>query len=639
MGGGYFQDKEPREFRRRVFAAMLFVAAVFFILVARLWYLQIMESSYYRDLSKNNRIRTVKSPAPRGLIYDRNGLKLAENRPGFDLYLVPEDVADWTKTRNMLSDLAGIDAGTIDKKLFRAKGRPPFRAVKLKEDLSWEETVKIESYKFEMPGVILDAAPKRDYLYSGATAHLIGYLGELNIKELKKLKPMGYDPGDLIGKYGVEKSFEEYIRGVDGIKEIEVDALGRKMDVVGWTPPYPGNDIELTIDLKTQITAWEALGDRAGAAVAIEPDTGRILALVSTPAFDPGRLSTGISEDDWKRLLSNPFKVLTNRAIQGQYPPASTFKPITAAAALAEKTIKPDTLIYSGPSFTFAGREYRDWKKKGHGKINYLRAIIESSDTFFYQVGLKLGVDTLAKHSKDFGFGSVTGVNLTGEQDGLVPTSGWKKRAFGERWYDGETISVAVGQGYTLCTPLQLVSAYAAIANGGTLYVPKIVEEIKSPSGQVLKRFTPEKRGDTGISRETLKRIREALEGVVNDKKGTAHWLKRRGLKIAGKTGTAQVAKMIERIKDIKKVPYKYRDHAWFVGFAPYDDPKIAVAVIVEHGGFGAVAAAPVAAKIMSAYLKGRLPAGRQKKRGAAKPSERSTVRTQQAVSGKEVLR
>lgn len=632
MGGGYFQDKEPREFKRRVFAAILFVAAAFFILVARFWYLQIMESSYYRDLSKNNRIRTVKSPAPRGLIYDRNGVKLAENRPGFDLYLVPEDVAEWTGAKNMLMGLAGIDSETVDKKLLRAKGRPPFRAVKLKEDLTWEETVKIESYKFEMPGVILDAAPKRDYLYHGATAHLIGYLGELNVQELKELRPRGYDPGDLIGKYGVEKNFEEYIRGVDGIKELEVDALGRKMDVVGWTPPYPGNDVTLTIDLKTQITAWEALSDRAGAAVAMEPGTGRLLALVSTPTFDPGRLSTGISEDDWKRLLNNPFKVLANRAIQGQYPPASTFKPITAAAALEEKTIRPYTLIYSGPSFSFAGREYRDWKEEGHGKINYLRAIIESSDTFFYQVGLKLGVDTLAKHSRGMGFGSVTGVNLTGEKDGLVPTSGWKKRALGERWYDGETISVAVGQGYTLCTPLQLVSAYSAIANGGTLYVPKIVEEIKSPSGEVLKRFSPEIRGGTGISGETLKRIRNALKGVVNDKKGTAHYLKRRGLKIAGKTGTAQVAKMGERIKDIEKVPYKYRDHAWFVGFAPYDNPQIAVAVIVEHGGFGAVAAAPVAAKIISAYLKGRLPAGKRKNPRAGAASDTPAAKVQGAA-------
>jgi len=600
----YFKDKEPTELKRRIFIAAVIVIGAFFILAVRFWYLQVKEATYYRELSQNNSVRLIKAVAPRGIVYDAEGLKIAENRPGFDLYVVPEDVKDWHKIKETLKRLIDLDPAEIDEKLQKAKGRPKFQAIALKDDLSWDETVKIESYKFELQGLMLDVSPKRSYLYAEATAHLMGYLGEISEKELDDLdEGEKYGPGDLIGKYGLEKSYEKDLKGIDGGKEIEVDAMGRKIQVINWSPPYPGNNIKLTIDMRAQLAAWQALKDHAGAAVAMDPKTGRILAMVSTPSFDSNALSTKISAKDWKAIIENPLNVLMNRVLQAQYPPASTFKPIHAAAALQDKVITPATLIYSGPSFRYAGHDYRDWQVKGHGTINVHRAIVESSDTFFYQVGLKFGIDRLAEYVKTFGFGKKTGIGLLNEKAGIVPDSAWKKKAYGVKWYEGETISVSVGQGYMLTTPLQLVNAYAAIANGGTLHEPFVVDEITSPTGKVLGRYEPKEIGKVAISEEVLAYIRDALKGVVNEEKGTASSLKSANLKIAGKTGTAQVARLIKRTKNISSIAYKYRDHAWFAGFAPYDDPKIVVVVLVEHGGFGASAAVPVAREIFKAYL------------------------------------
>jgi len=601
----YYPDKGPIEFKRRATVAIVIAGAAFSLLAARLWYLQAKEGSFYTDLSQSNSIRLIKAVAPRGIIYDRNGVKVADNRPSYDLFIVPEDVLDWDMTRAMLKGMAGLGADEIDEKINKAKGRPPFQMIRLKEDLSWDEAVKIDSYKFEIPGLILDITPKRAYIYGLAFAHLIGHIGETNEKELKELKKKGagYSLGDMIGKYGLEKAREKELRGADGGKEIEVDALGRKIKLIRGTPPYPGAEIRLTVDLRTQMAAYAAMKDRAGAAIAIEPSTGRILAMVSTPAFDPNALSTGISRDEWIKLVENPLDVLNNRAIQGLYPPASTFKPIHAAAALEEQVITPATEIFSGPSFRFANRDYRDWKDGGHGTIKVHKAIVQSSDTFFYQVGLKLGVDGISKHAKNFGFGAKTGVDLPNEKSGLVPSSAWKLKATGTRWYEGETISFAVGQGFMLTTPLQLANAYAAIANGGTLYLPQTIEDVRATDGSVLERFSPKALSRLKISAKNLDTVKEALTGVTHEEGGTALFLKASNLKIAGKTGTAQVTKLKERVKNIEKIAYKLRDHAWFAGYAPYDDPKITVVVIVEHGGFGASAAAPVANAIFKAYL------------------------------------
>jgi penicillin-binding protein 2 len=511
-----------------------------------------------------------------------------------------------TKTKTMLTRIVDINALTITEKLKKAKRRAPFRPVKLKENLSWEEMARIDTYSYEMPGVHVEVMPKRTYPYSEATAHLLGYLGEISEKNYRKSRKQDtkpYQRGDMIGRSGVEASFEKTLRGTDGGRQIEVDAAGRLIKVMKKIPPYPGQNIRLTIDLPTQLAAWEAMKDKAGAVIALDPRNGRILAMVSAPSFDSGKLTRGISNNEWHELIQDPMKVFNNRALQGQYPPASTFKPITAIAALEKDVMDTEKKIMSGPSFKLGRGTYRDWKRGGHGKINLHTAIVQSSDTFFYQVGLEVGIDDISHYAKSFGLGAKTEINIKNEKPGFVPTRAWKVQSKGEPWYRGETVITAIGQGFMLATPIQLVNAFAAIANGGTLYEPQFIKAVESIDGEIIEKFPPIVQSKVDATPETLLIIRDALRGVVSQKNGTARWINRRGLKIAGKTGTAQVVRMKERIKDIKKIPYKFRDHGLFVGFAPFDDPKIAVAVVVEHGGFGSSSAAPVALSVIKTYL------------------------------------
>lgn len=602
----YFKDKEPREFRERLVLVSTIVIVVFIALGARLWHLQIMKSSYFSELSETNRIRLVHNQAPRGLVFDKNGTLLIENHPGFDLFIIPEDVREWDETVRMLSEIAGIDKKTIEKRLSDAKRRPRFQPVRIKEDLNFEEMARTAAHSYELPGVVITVGPKRAYNYGASTAHLTGYLGEITEAELKDLRTSEDKPyrgGDLTGKDGVEAVFEYALKGLDGGRQIEVDVRGREIKVLEEMASVPGQNLTLTIDLDTQMAAWDSMIGKAGAVVALDPANGKVLALVSAPSFDPNLFSVGVSKENWGEILRNPLDVMTNRAIQGQYPPASTFKVITAAAALEEEVIDVSTKIKSGGAFHYMKHTYRDWKASGHGEINVERAIIESSDTFFYQVGLLLGINNIESYSKAFGLNRPTGLGFRNEKTGLVPSIKWKKDNFNDRWYDGETIILSVGQGFMLATPLQMLNAYSAIANGGTIFRPQVVEKIESSEGELIESFTPEVMGTLPISEENRLLIRNALRGVVADEGGTARWINKKSLNIAGKTGTAQVVRMKERIKDISKQPYNLRDHALFVGFAPYDDPKIAVAVIVEHGGFGSATAAPIALRVIDTYL------------------------------------
>ncbi|MCK4846175.1 MAG: penicillin-binding protein 2 [Deltaproteobacteria bacterium] len=603
---GFVSEKDPQELRDRLYLTLAVIGVAFFILIARLWYLQVIQASHFDELSLNNRVRLTRVDAPRGLIFDRNGVMLAENRPGFDLFIVPEDVTDWDTTKDYITESTDISVEEIDKKLDKAKGRAPFRPVKIREDLSWEEMVKLAAHEFELPGVTIEVGPKRKYAHSDITAHALGYLGEINNRDFKRLKESTTSPyrlGDIIGKYGIEASFEGMLRGTDGGREVEVNARGRVIDIINDIAPYPGNTLHLTIDMPTQIAAFEAMKDKRGAIIAIEPSNGKVIAMVSAPSFDPNIITTGLTHEAWANIIENPGKVLTNRAIQGLYPPASTFKPLTAAAGLEEGSITTSTKIPSPGSFTFARQIYRDWNAGGHGNINVHTAIVESSDTFFYQLGLKLGVNSIAKYAKEFGLDKKTGIELWGEKSGIIPSVDWKKRERNDRWYDGETILASIGQGYTLTTPLQMLHAYTAIANGGKLYTPTLVERIEYSGGGTIMDFRAKEQKPPNVSEETMVELKKALRGVVIEDKGTARGLYSKDIEISGKTGTAQVVRMKKRIKDITKIPYKLRDHAWFVGFAPYDDPKIAVVVIVEHGGFGSVAAAPLAMEVMKSYL------------------------------------
>ncbi|MCP3676904.1 MAG: penicillin-binding protein 2 [Deltaproteobacteria bacterium] len=599
----YVEQREPRYLPGRLYYVAGIVLFIFLLIIIRLWHLQVIKSSEMKRFSENNRIRVVRLTAPRGIIFDRNGNRLVENRPGFDLTVVREDLKDIEALKETLPDRIEIAPDAIEEALRRGRRLPPYQSIKLKEDIGWEEVAAIESFRTDIPGIGLDVSPRRLYPYNGLASHLIGYVGEIDEGNLRRLGGVDYKAGDTIGKYGLEESWDGFIRGSAGGKQIEVDAIGREIALLEKLSPVPGNNIYLTIDLNTQKRARQLMKGKAGAIVAMEPRSGRILAMVSSPSFDPNVFTTRMTDEEWERLVKNPLNILTNRVIQGQYPPASTFKVITAAALLEDGLISSSAKIESGPVFEFGGREYRDWKEEGHGAIDVYRAIVESSDTFFYQMGLKLGVDRLSHYAIGFGLGTRTGIEIKGEKGGLVPSKAWKKGKYGKPWYMGETISVSVGQGFLLATPLQVLSAYAAIANGGRLFLPQVVERIETPDGEVIRDFVPKETGVLPVSKRTLDVVRSALKGVVSDDKGTARFIRTRGLAIAGKTGTAQVAMLGEERLKAKEIPYRLRDHAWFAGYAPADDPKIAVAVLVEHGGFGSEIAAPIAREVMRTYL------------------------------------
>ncbi|MFQ5900100.1 MAG: penicillin-binding protein 2 [Thermodesulfobacteriota bacterium] len=598
----FFQRYEPRELKNRVYYAMAIAIFAFSILFSMFWYLQIIKGTDFREMSKNNRVRLKRIPAQRGKIFDRNGGVLVENRPAFILTVVPEDVRDWKELKARLSTLIAISGEEIQDRLDKAKGRPHFEPVVLKRDLSWEEVASIETFKIDLSGISLDIEPRRFYPHKKLASHLLGYVGEVDIAKLKTPEFADYSRGELIGKDGVEERMERYLRGTKGGRQVEVNATGRVKEILYQIEPLSGKEVYLTIDIELQRIAEETIGEKVGSVIALDPQTGRVLAMVSSPSFDPNLFAGGISKEDWDKLMANPFRILENKAIQGQYPPASTFKVVTAAAALEEEIITPDTEIFSGGSYRLGRSVFRDWREEGHGYIDIYDAIVESADTFFYQIGLSLGVDSLAKYSSGFGLGRETGILLNNEKKGLVPTSKWKRRFVGERWYDGETLTIAIGQGYSLATPLQMLNLFSAIANGGKLFVPQIVESIDINGRAVSAPFTPKEIGRLPISPENLNIIKDALLGVVEEDNGTGRIMRIKGVKVAGKTGTAQVVRLREDDKN-KEVPYEFRDHSWFVGFAPFEKPEIAVAVLVEHGGYGAVTAAPIAKKVIKAYL------------------------------------
>jgi penicillin-binding protein 2 len=433
----------------------------------------------------------------------------------------------------------------------------------------------------------------------------MGYLGEIDEDELKQSRDAPYRMGDMIGKNGVEYQWEADLKGVDGGRQIEVDALGREIKPLRSVEPFPGNNLILTLDLELQKVAEEAFQDKSGALIAMDPKTGRILAMVSKPSFDPNLFARNISTEEWKSLMENPGHPLQNKGIQGQYPPGSVFKIITAIAGLESGIIDPDTQMPCTGIYTYGNRDFRCWKDGGHGRLSLHRAIVESCDIFFYQVGLKVGVDLIARYANEFGLGRTTGISLPHEKPGIVPSTSWKKKSSGAPWYSGETLSLAVGQGYLNTTPLQLLSLISAIANGGKLYFPQVVERVENIYGDVLDEYPPIEQGRVNVSENTLHIIQEALLGAVNEPHGTGLACALKEVKVSGKTGTAQVIRMPENFQrgDMDRMPLRFKDHAWFVAYAPYEDPTIAIVVLVEHGGFGAAAAVPIAKKVLERFF------------------------------------
>jgi penicillin-binding protein 2 len=537
------------------------------------------------------------------MLLDRKGHVLAHNRPSFEVYLVPEDVRAHPEVLIKIAQLLNMPQDEIEEKIGVQRRGAPFRPVKIKSDIDWNELAVLESNRVHLPGLLVDVRPRRAYDYGDLASHLIGYLGEVDENELKQSKESPYRMGSLIGKYGVEYWWENDLRGVDGGRQIEVDAMGREVRPLGVVEPFPGNNLFLTIDLDLQKTAEEAYKDKNGALIAMDPKTGHILAMVSKPSFEP--FARNVSPDEWKALVENPYHPLTNKGIQGQYPAGSVFKIITAIAGLESGIITPNTQFRCTGAFPFGNRDFRCWKQGGHGSLSLHRAIVESCDIYFYQAGLKVGVDLIAHYADAFGLGKLTGISLPHEKAGTVPSNSWKKKRFGVPWYSGETLSFSVGQGYLLTTPLQLLMLISGVANGGKLPLPQVVEKVEDVYGNTLKEYPPAELGRANVSQKTLGIIQEALKGAINEPHGTGSACFLKEVKVAGKTGTAQVVAMPEDFKrgEMNRIPLKFRDHAWFVAYAPVEDPKISVVVLVEHGGFGASAAAPIAKKVIEQYL------------------------------------
>jgi len=584
--------------------ANLYILSGFFILLItlyglRLYYLQIIKGEFFLNQAENNRIRIEPVSAPRGIIYDRQGTILVDNRPAYHVYLVREKV-NVQEIIKKLSAFCNVPEENLKAVLEKNRRMPLFKPIRLMSDINWDCLAKIEANSYCLPGVYVDVEPVRSYRFPGMASHILGYLGEITEEELAKPEYADYSGGDDIGRTGIEKSYEKVLRGSRGIREVEVDALGRKLRVLDEKDPTPGHAIWLTIDAHIQYKAEELMKDLEGAVVAIDVKTGAVRAMVSSPTFDENLFVKGISPDDWKRLNSDPRHPLLNRAIQSAYPPGSTIKPFIALAGLQEGLIGKADRVNCPGFFRFGNRDYRCWKKGGHGGVDLYRAITESCDVYFYSLGNRLGITKLSTYFRMFNFGSPTGIEIPGEKSGIVPDPEWKLRFLRQPWHKGETISVSIGQGYLSVTPLQLAVAYGAIASDGILRKPFLVEKIEGE--EKSKNHVPETKS-IPIKPEYIKMVKAGLEGVVKDPKGTAHRIWKETMPIAGKTGTAQVIKFAERVENESKIPKQFRDHAWFAGYAPSSDPEIVVVALVEHGGHGASAAAPIVASIIEEYF------------------------------------
>lgn len=594
--------------RRGRLTILAFAATVVvLLLLTRLWYLQIIRYESYRNLSEKNRIRYLPIVAPRGGIYDRNGKLLVDNRPAFTIAALRQELADPEIVLPRLAELSGVELEVLQSRWKSGKQLPPYRAVPLVHDAPRDVVDRVQEQGLELPGIITLAKPVRFYPHGEMAAHLLGYIGEVNESDLAELPADEYRSGDLIGKSGLEKIEEPVLRGIDGQRLLEVDVRGKELRTLQTRDPVTGGNVRLTLDADLQQTAEDAFGDQAGAAVVLDVRTGEILAMVSRPAFDPAQFVRGIRDDEWLQLLENPQHPLQFKAIAGQYPPGSTFKIVTALAALKAGVATPQTSVDCTGSIEIGGREFRCWKKRGHGHTDLKKALRESCDVWFYQVALDLGIDPIAQMATDLGLGERIDFQLEGEKQGLIPTQEWKRKRFNDRWYNGETVIAAIGQGFVLATPLQLAVMTAAVANGGDVWQPRLLQRVIDRDGQTLREPVPRLRNHAEIPARELQAVKEGLVAVVNETGGTGWASRLAEIRVAGKTGTSQVVRRKseeeEKLEKEEEIPYRFRDHALFVAYAPATTPEIAVAVVVEHGRHGSSAAAPIARAIFEKYF------------------------------------
>jgi penicillin-binding protein 2 len=613
---------EPGQLKPKFKVLLVVVTIVLTILALRLWYMQLIKGDEFRQRSENNSLRLRKIKPLRGLIMDRNRKTLVENRSSFDIIFIPDKTRDIKKTVENLKRLYAMNSLELPANLSIPDRLKPFVPVVIEKNTTMAKVAVVEINSLELPGIATEINPVRHYIHGEATAQAIGFTGEVSRRDIEQDTGRSLSSGDNTGKFGIEKSLDSTLRGKNGAEQVEVNVSGKIVRSLGRIPPTSGNNIVLTIDLELQKAAWQAVGNRRGAVVALDPRNGEVLVLVSSPSFDPNLFSGQLSLEEWEKLSKDPQHPMENRAVSGQYPPGSTYKPIVAAAALETGTITLDDTIYCNGSFEFGDRIFHDWKKEGHGPISLHRAMVESCDVYFYNLGRMLGVDVIARYAQGFGLGTATGIELPHEKSGLVPTKAWKKERFKAPWHAGETIPISIGQGYNLVTPLQLANAYAALANGGALYRPHLVKQVESPEGKIVASFSPEKTGELPVNRQNIDLINKALWGVVNEPGGTGAILKRPQQDVCGKTGTAQVVSL-QRDASGRKIDVstaETKDHALFVCFAPYANPEIVIAVVLENAGHGGSAAAPVAKKILDVFFDRK-----NRPQGGATPPEASS--------------
>jgi penicillin-binding protein 2 len=611
-----FKDhqRELHSFRLRIGIAGGFVVAAFALLLLRFIYLQIVQYDYYRTKAEDNRISIVPIMPNRGLILDRSGTVLARNYSAYTLEIFPVEVTDLEKTIDELASIVEIrpsDRIRFKRLLIESKGAD---SVPIRTRLTDEEVAKFAVNRYRFPGVDIRARLFRQYPMDEIASHVVGYIGRINEHDADRIDDEGlsanYKGTDHIGKTGLEQSYEDELHGNTGYEQVEVDSAGRGVRTLSRTPPTPGNNLVLTLDIKLQQVAEQAFGDNRGALVAIDPATGGILAFVSKPGFDPNLFVDGIDPASWDELNNSPDRPMVDRALAGTYPPGSTFKPYMALAALQLGKRTPQFTINDPGYFQFGGHRFHDDKPGGHGVVDMYKSLVVSCDTYYYMLANDMGIDNIARFIGQFGFGAKTGIDIEGEATGVLPSPEWKRRRFSkpeqQKWYAGETISVGIGQGYNAYTPLQLAQAMAALANNGVMYRPHLVDYIENIRTGERARIEPKLVRTIPLKPENIEFVKHALAGVNIEGTG-ARAFAGAEYTSAGKTGTAQVVALKQNEKyDEKRVTERHRDHALFVAFAPLESPKIALAVVVENAGFGAAAAAPIARQVLDYYLLGK---------------------------------
>lgn len=591
-------DRLPATMLKRIRIAIILVQFLFILLAGRLWYLQIIKGEELGKKADNNRVRLIELPAPRGIIYDRYGKILADNSLTFDLTLVAEKGPLPAETLAKLAKLIDVDTEKVS--LDNPRARPSrLNPLVLKKNLSRKELAILETHKLELPGLSVSLVSRRFYSQGKLAAHLLGYTGEVGPNEIKDKNFPVLTMGSQVGRAGVERLHDPLVRGTRGFVALEVDSRGVQTGVVVEKEPRPGNNLILTLDADLQRVAEAALAGKPGSVVAINPQNGQILVMASAPAFDPNLFADVLTPQAWRKLLSDPGRPLQNRAIRGQYPPASTFKVVTALAGLEQGIITPETRYYDPGFVQLNGWVFRGWRREGHGWANLRRALAVSCDIYFYRLGLALGIERMSEYANRLGLGEKTGILGEYEKAGLIPSEEFRQRYLRRAWYPGEAALLAVGQSFHLVTPLQMANLYATLANGGRLYRPWLMERIETPDGELIKSFSAELIRTLDVSQTNLEEIKKGLVSAVNDSEGTGRSARLTGVTLAGKTGTAQVVSGSNK----NNAQANLEDHAWFVGFAPAKEAEIALAVLVEHGGSGGGVAAQVARKVLDGYF------------------------------------